>query len=437
MKLRKLTAIALCAVMILSLLSGCQKPMDAQTLVQKMNEAIAGRNASSMTSTMDLDMTLSVEGTSMDMSIHADITTKQNETNHFTDMDMELKMLGITQKVGTETYAFLEDGKYISYVYTDLDDSWTRMELEGLEMTSGAEASAYAFLADAAPEELVLDEEKQTLNEREVYVLRATMRGDQMKESFTASFESMGAGFDEMTAGILENLDFSAVSIPTVFYIDAETFLPVKMEMEMLGMGDMMMSLINAVMSTMSGDLDMDETEFTVEIPTCTLVSEDIRFDSVEVPSVPQEGIDAAAANPLQADGSYLLHSDSDWVRIELPEGFTAVDYDENYLMFVNEDYTVYGEYSLLYNTEEEILTYIDSEEQYATEEEYFVSRSDVAQVGDYSTVLITYTEGMTDYYAWKQLDGCLLDVMVSVMDPSAAASLDVLLECAEVQSIG
>lgn len=432
MKIRKLTALALCAVLLLGLMTGCQKPMDAETLVQKMNEAIGDKSPSSMTIAMELEMTMKVQGTSMDMSIALDSALVQSDTASYVDMDMTLGMLGIKQEMNMETYTTLEDGKYVNYLYSELDDTWLRSEVDADGLSDQAPVTAYASLAELPPEELTLDEEKQTLNDREVYVLRATLSGAQMQDTFTSALGTSAEDLDEMTATVMKEMDFTPVSAPTVFYIDAETFLPVKMEMDIQGMGEVMSSMMGAVMSSLVAGLGTEDTEITVDVTTCTFLSDAISFESVEVPAVPQEGIDAAAANPLQSDGSYILRDGDNAVRIVLPEGYTVLDADEYYVTFVNDDYTVYGEYSLLYTDEEEILAYIDSEEQYATEAEYFVSRSEIAEVGEYKTIQILYTEDMADYYAWRQMDGCMLDVMVSVMDSSAAPTLDELLECVE-----
>lgn len=430
MKFRKFTALTLCLVMLLGLLSGCEKPMDAQTLVAKMEEAIGGRTATSMLMTMDMDMTLQAQGTSMEMAMDTVVGIKQSDTMNYTDMDMTVEVLGITEEMNAESYTALEDGKYVTYTYSETEDAWSLTETEETEVTE-VSYSFYQSLADMDPAALVLEEETVLLDEREVYVLRATLSGDQLRQSLAAGMEAL----DEIGGEAADQIDFSAMQCPAVYYIDKETFLPAKVEMQMEGLGEVMNALMGSMMETLTG-MSMAELELTVDVPLCTIVCEGFRFDAVEVPAVPAEGVEAALAALPPADGIYTLTCEDNTVQIRLPEDYTVLEFNEYYLVFVNADYTVYGQYSLLYEGEAEVLAYLDEQEAYATENGYFVSRSEIGEYGPFKTAQINYVENMVDYYAWKEIECGVLDVMVSVMDGTVTVDLDELLDCVEV-SVG
>lgn len=427
--MKRFVSLALVLVMVVSLLSGCQKPMDAQTLVKKMNEATADRIATSMHMEMDMDMTLKMQGISMDMAVDMAMDLLQDDANAYVDMDMNLEMLGVTQDMGMESYTTMEDGKFVTYAHSAVDDTWTRQETEQEPQS----ATLYAALGEIDPEALVLDEETQMIAEREAYVLRATMTGEQMQQTIGSVMDSMSQDMDEATKSVMSELDLTALSVPLVCYIDCETYLPLQMEMEIQGLGEMMTALMEAVMAQAGESLeevDLEEMEF--DIPNCLVKAQSISFDPVEVPAVPQEGIDAANVAAQQAAGIFILRSGDDAVQITLPEGYTSMMAEEDYLLFANEFYSVCGEYAMYFETEDEALDYIQTEIQYAQEEGYYESHSEVAQVDGFSTMQIVYVDGTVDYYAWKLLDGCVLDVLVSVYDPAESEAVNALLACVE-----
>ena len=58
--MKKIVALALCLVMLLGLLSGCEKAMDLDTLIQKMDEAGKTVTATGMDAEMMMDLEIRV-----------------------------------------------------------------------------------------------------------------------------------------------------------------------------------------------------------------------------------------------------------------------------------------------------------------------------------------------------------------------------------------
>ena len=60
--MKKIVALALCLVMVLGLMTGCQKGIDAKTVYQNMREAAKAVTAQSADVEMDLEMKMSTMG---------------------------------------------------------------------------------------------------------------------------------------------------------------------------------------------------------------------------------------------------------------------------------------------------------------------------------------------------------------------------------------
>jgi len=200
-------------------------------------------------------------------------------------MDMAMEIMGQTmeEKVKTKTYMELADGKVVNYVYDENTGTWQSNEVDVAaameDMEDMKKGMDYSFLKDMIPE-ITMDEETQMLNDTEVYVLRMTITGQQLQSA-------MGGAVDLETmlgqAGLNGELDISVLEVPTVIFVDAKTYLPVKIELEMIGMGEMMESMMGQMVGAVEG------MGLELSIPVCKVVYENIGFDPVQVPEIPEE----------------------------------------------------------------------------------------------------------------------------------------------------
>lgn len=428
--MKKIVALALTVVMVLGLLAGCEKPMDAKTLTQKMDEAMKDTTAMAAKMDMEMEFTIGVSGMTMTMGMDMVMDVKGNMDTGaaYADMEVSVEALGQSEAVEMEMYAATEDDKMVSYVYESTTDSWTKSEtagmFESLEQFQGAGTTYAEF-----PEEgMTLAKEKETVNGKECYVLTVEMDGTYFQDAMTASMEAAMAELDEESKAILESIDWSKLSATMVYHVDAETFEAVQLSGELLGMGDVMNSMFAGVMGEMMG-MDGAEMELTVDVPTCKFSMTDVVYNDVEIPTVPQEAIDAAALNPLQSDGSYILRSGEDAVRIVVPEGYEAMVMDSQTLAVYSEDYTVSAMYAYAPDMTGEDLKASFEEEiaAYQEDEEYYVSHA-YGEFNGFTTVILRLSDGSAIYYAWKDTTGDAFCVSVNAMAPMDTP--DVFLEC-------
>lgn len=410
--MKKIVALALTVVMVLGLLAGCEKPMDAQTLAQKMDEAVAAQSGMSGMMNMEMDMSVGVTGVTFDMGVAADVEYKaaMDGSKMFMGMDMDMEIMGETQTMDMDMYMSMADGKAVSYTYSGLDDTWVKQETE-IENMEQLQSSTMK-LGELPAESLVLAEEKETVGEQACYVLTVTITGEQIMSTLGSAMDAL----DEETRAILEGIDWSGLSGTMVYHINAETFLPVQMTGEVAGLGEAMNSLLSGVMAEMLGMLGGEEMEITVDIPTAKVEMTDLVYGDIEIPDVPEEGVEAAALNPLQADGSYVLRLNEDAVRIVLPEGYTSYMAETDMLVAVSDDYLNGVTYTFVTDvTGEDMALEVENEALYAEQEGIYKAHGALEDVNGFTVMYVAYNDETTSLYAWKQMDSALLLVALEV----------------------
>ncbi len=281
---RRISLVLVLSVLILAL-SGCGQ-MTTEKLAAKMVQATAGKTMTQMTMDMELEMDIDLEqagmtlGMGIDMDYQMNMKMQSDPYAAYGDitMDMNMDMLGQIMDVSEtmQMYMVMEDGKLVNYTHADSTGAWERQEAE----LDAAQGMDYSFLKEMIPQ-ITLDEEKQTLKGREVYVIRLTLTGEQMQSVMNGS-GGMQDALGQM--GMDGELDMTSLTVPAVFYVDAQSFLPVQIEMEISGMGEMMDSMISGLVGAGAEGVSMK-----VEVPTCRMVCTNIGFDPVEIPELPAE----------------------------------------------------------------------------------------------------------------------------------------------------
>lgn len=461
--MKKIVALVLCLVMVVGLMAGCQKKMDVETLTQKMDEAMKTVTAMGGDVKMDLEMQFAVTGMTMTMKLgmDMDMKSKMDFSQMYADANISMEMLGESQEISMEMYGTLEDGDLAYYAYESDTETWVKSTMEGygelMEQLKGqTELQSFSVMPK---EQMTLGEEKVKVNDRDCYVLTVNFDGaffqsymdENMEESFAQMEEELNAAAEGMDEAELEqakavmesmkDMDWSALNAQVVYHVDAESFLPVSTTMEIQGIGEMMQNLLSTMMGQMMIEMDEEMPAFTIEIPACKMVMENMVYnDAAEVPAVPQEAIDNAidadamveepivddpaytgdVENLPQDDGSYVLTAETVSVQIMPPASCPYVGASADYLSAMNEDGSVCLTYMLLPGMDGESMTAgVLSEVDWAKENDYYKSHTEVAELDGCSTMALIYNDDTSIWYAWKELDGGVLLMGAEVLGES------------------
>ena len=446
--MKKIVALVLCLVMMVGLMSGCQKKMDADTLYQNMNEAMKAVTAQAADMEMDLEFTVSTMGISMNMAMSMDMAmqAKSDLSAMHMDITANVDAMGQSEEISMEVYTALEDDAIVSYVYESDTETWVKSVEEGYqELTAQIQelTKELGLGQQTMPKgTLTLEKDQVTVNDRKCYVLTQQVGGEELKtllntymdQILNKAIEETGEEIDEETRAemqqvldVLKNLDWSKLSYKMVYHVDAETFLPVEGVTEITGLGETLNGMIDTIMAMAMMEMDEEAPAFSIEIPTLKMTLSNMRYnDAAEVPAVPQEVIDSAVdmedlmmddelidtevSNPAQSDGSYLLSMGGSSVSVTLPEGYMVFLSEVDMLVGMSADMMNSLTFMLVEGaTAEDMEVGVLSEVDSAKEAEYYKSHTEVAEVNGYSTMGLIYNDNTSLWYAWKELDGCVL----------------------------
>lgn len=260
----------LVAAMLLStfVLGGCSQEVTAESLIEQMNANT--EKAKSFVADMDMDMSMNIsaEGIAMDMDIGMAGTieaTTDPEVAHM-DMNMEMSMLGMSMDMDIYTQA--TESKLITY--TGMAGQWTKVEEDYAPEEGAASQLMFTDLGG-----MTLAKETEDHDGKEVYVLNATITGEDLQEVMN----QMGT----MTSD-LSGMDFSTLQADVVMKVYKDTILPASVSLELKDGGegtevDGVITKLNSVSMVMN--YTAFDTLETIEIPAEALAAETVDTDAL------------------------------------------------------------------------------------------------------------------------------------------------------------
>ena len=437
--MKKIVALALVIVMVLGLMAGCgEKPMDAATLVKKIDEATKNTTAMAFNMGMEFDLSIAVTGMTLDMGFDMDMVMEYNldMSAMHTAGTMTIEAMGMNEETGIESYMVKEGDKLISYTYSPEGELWMKTEEDLAEMQSSQEAMMDLALKfdDIPAEKMSLAEAQETVDGKSCYVLTVNIDGAMMQESFGGIMSILGGEeMEGLDLSALEDTDLSALNMVAVYYVDAATFCPVQIKMDIQGLGEVMNEVLGGLMGALlAGDESM---ELTIDVPKCAVTMTEMKYNDVQVPAVPQDALDNAMTeeewlnweedweddgeeyeyefgNPAQADGSFLMEGNNATVRIVIPAGYEVSMSEYGMLFSMSEDYNTNVSYMLLEGyTVQEIVDEYDYLVQVTTEEERWESGEIIENVNGFTVGTIVTNDGMFEFSAWLEVSGGVMQV--------------------------
>ena len=383
-------------------LTGCK--LTPEKAIDKMNEALAQNPPTKAAVELSMEFSAEVDGTATTakMSADADLLFSADPFQLYADLTLEMDGTSMPMKL----YGLLEDGQPAFYIYDVTSDLWSYSPMVEITALSGTTTSVPL---DSSLTELT---ENVTLPDgTTAHRLTYTVDGS-MAEGLDDALAALGGVMD------LSKLDMSSLRIPMNIYLDTETFLPVQMDLSLEGMDAFIQSIMGTMLGS-SADFKFEIKEFTFEVTP--------GYGEQRIPQLPAEAplyIEIQNHVVDQGDGSYVIRSPFDAVKITCPDGWYVDSYDYYCITLVRND----GYRAVSFFTQEKasvkdsgLYTVNNVIENLRLMGLYHSDgRNEVS--GDYELAWVRDTDGIFYTYGWQHLsDNTLL--LVEVIDGTASYS--------------
>lgn len=286
-----------------SMLCGFDSAETADSLYQKMADATADVSGMSMSMEMNLDAAINVSDGTTDSSLGItmsgtfDVDATMDPVATAMTGSADLSALGQSQHIEMKNYSVTaEDGGLETYSFTkestDDEGSWSYSKDSSIDMSSLMELSKSLTAADLADWGLTftLAPEAATVNDTECYQLTTVIDSTTLDTVLNKVSELAGEDLtaDEDVATAMQYLD--GLKLNVIYYVDAATYLPVSMTMDM---NDSDLTVLNSLIASALASEDGTSAELVLNDFSINATTS---YGDVAAITVPQEAIDAVAA---------------------------------------------------------------------------------------------------------------------------------------------
>ena len=389
--------------------STTEPPITADQVYQSVAAAMKENEATRLRMDLSFDITVTegtgetATATEASSKILLDTMVSMEPFGSYTLMDMSVEAGEESMAYSIEVYCVEEEGSVVTYM--QMLGMWMRTDSgmspadfmksdEMTEVNTGEIWSETMGLKD-----MVLAESTSQLDGKEVYVLKATVPAGNMDSVFA-------------NLGIEDTSKYQDLAMPITYYIDTETFLIHRVELNMSFMND----LLDDYLAQTLVDVNTENVTLSLNIPD---VGYDLEYGTPSIPKVPQEAYDYIANNagayddepePTVYDGPLVLNCGSEQLLLTCPEILLADYVDETNIMLHTEDYTICGDYYYVDNMiDEDVKELAQINADFLESLEALVSQGEGPAIEGYKTWQVIGVE-QSYYYAWREAgDGWLL----------------------------
>lgn len=249
--------------------------LDAEGVFEAMKQAVDGRIATSFTSTteMSADLTAAILSMGAEVSAVTDIRLCEEPFKFYSGTDLKASILGIKIDESLQIYSSRDDSGLTNYFHLDSADKWLRQKMTMVPEDLLGQYSVTSCDKNWKPENLAL-----TSQTEDGYVLTATFSAEDVLTAMVSPFGELD----------LNKVDLTGIRLDTVYYVDASTFLPTKIEIAYRGFGEIFTDLFNKYagefFNTFGAKVNADVTTYKETLS-------DLRYDAAEIPQVPEAGV--------------------------------------------------------------------------------------------------------------------------------------------------
>ncbi len=390
---------------------------DVELVLDKMYEAANANGAISQANTdMVLKMSLSMTGATFDIDMVSSGKTmlQMNPYISYTYSEMTMEMLGEQQTMVTESYVISENGDLVTYSYDGSTGVWSKTDTGMSEADVTNQSTNYAWMKEKPVSDYTLDTQLYNIGGRDAYKLEFEFTGEEMNQSLSG----MPGVTDMLSENGMGDIDMSALSVPTVYYIDAENYQILQMECNIEGMGEW----LNDMMELLGADLTTAGYEMDLNIEKCSMLYTDISYEPVEIPALPAEAtgeqdivepdisvepgvteVDPGTTEVQPEGGVYTIEESGISAQITCPEGWTVLYSAYDTLEIENDETWQEAEFVMYIDvTSEDFVSYVEDMvvpelQQY---EGMYVSHGAGPQMGAFETMEVL-GDGLNFFFAW------------------------------------
>jgi hypothetical protein len=306
-----------------SMLCGFDSAETLDSLSEKMNEAGSAAEGVTAAMTLNLDATVDISDgtTSVPLSflLNADCDYDIALDPFAMKMDMTMNLSGITgeQETKVQSYSVTdESGAMKTYSYTEDSESgegeWSVQTLDDLNIASLMEQTGGLTMNFSDLEEwgltFELAPESAEIAGAECYVLSTSLDSDTLDTLIRKSGELTGEDLSSDSNVSLALSLLTGLKIDLTYYVDAATYLPVQIHMDM---NDSDFSTIETLVNAYLGTASSDDAPASTASLTVNDISLDMSTSYGAAPeiTVPQEALEAEADGETVSFGAYLEDS--------------------------------------------------------------------------------------------------------------------------------
>lgn len=292
MKRKMISLIA--ALLALTLLAGCsqmptgesgdslpvmgtdvQTELDAAGVYEAMQKAVDGRLATSFTSTTEMSADLNAAILSMGAEVSAvtDIRLCEEPFDFYSGSELSASVFGMNISESFQIYSSRDDSGLTNHFHIDSADKWLRQQLTMVPTDLLGQYAVTSCDGNWKPENLTL-----TGQTGDGYVLKGTFSAEDVLTAMVSPFGELS----------LDKVDLTGIRLDTVYYVDASTFLPTKIEIAYSGFGEIFTDLFNKYAGQFFNTFG---AKVSADVTTYREVLSDLRYDAAEVPQVPEAGV--------------------------------------------------------------------------------------------------------------------------------------------------
>lgn len=294
--IKKIGACSLLACMGATIMfgtTGCSQPTPEE-LLKEVNTNLSKVSSFEANTKMDLDMDMSISGTSIPFTTNLDLDIKATTKPSIVYMNGKITMdlFGGTNKGDIESYITVDDKDIVTYTKSTDGSSWSKTvttdsdapSSDVLNMLSGITVSDTKY---------TLEDTKDKINDADVYLLKGTVNYEQVKSLLGSSLLKDSAVTGELVS---DNYDYSKFTPSVELYIYKDSKLPAKVNIDM---AKALESVVNSVASN-------DEANTSSSSVTANKFNVNMtfsNFNKVDAITIP-DNVLSSAESSTTSDGS-------------------------------------------------------------------------------------------------------------------------------------